>query len=113
MSNKRVGSGGLRTLLALALLASWPAGCGGDSSGTVVGSNEVACGKVCDKAAACSQTPSAVTCKQSCLASAGTKVCKNQQAIVAALDLCLSKDCACYLECVKTLPACEGGVAAD
>jgi hypothetical protein len=61
----------------------------------------------------CGQAGDAASCKQACVAAAGTSICKNQNAIVDVLDDCLAKDCDGYRTCLKTLPACEGGTRAD
>jgi hypothetical protein len=114
MANKLVGFPGAAMALAVAFLTGGsPAGCGGSDAGQGRESNEAVCGRLCDKAALCAQTANAATCKQSCIATAGTKLCKNQTAIVGALDACLAKDCAGYQDCLKMLPACESGALPD
>ncbi len=97
------------SLLVLASLAGASSGCGGDEGGSPgTETNQLVCGKVCDKVAMCGATNSAAQCKSACVATAGSGLCKNHAEIASALDGCLAKDCDGYASCVKTLPACGG-----
>ncbi len=109
MSNKVTGIvGGM--LLVVAFFAGTTQGCGSDSSDVVA-----ICNQGCDKAAMCNPefAPFIAECKSQCSTQGpgGGQRCTNEAAIISAVKSCLAMTCETYLNCVETVPECQGGAA--
>src|SRR5882724_3296817 len=110
----------LARVLGAALLGAAAVAIGVDACSTnssPSGSNDpaVPCNQSCEKASMCSVEGGALgesivaNCKQRCTSNP-SQPCRNQSAITARLQDCFAvADCAAFMQCVLSIPPCEGG----
>jgi hypothetical protein len=91
--------------------------CGNSTSGNGPSETSALCNQGCDKAGTCFADTGALgesfvaSCKQQC-GSASNQQCANQAAIMGKAQECFAiADCGGYLQCLQSVPKCEGGSA--
>src|SRR5438105_2687074 len=114
MSNQLISVlGGV--LIAIGAAAIGLQACSSKSSGNGPAGTTALCNQACDKAGACfgdAGASIAAQCKASCNDPAKQN-CTNQAAITTKANECLAiADCDPYLQCIQSIPDCQGGSTA-
>ena len=92
--------------------------CSSSSSGNGPAGNTALCNQGCDKAGTCFADAGAfgqsivMQCKDGCN-NPSNQNCTNQAAITTKVQECLAiADCSAYLQCLQSVPNCQGGATA-